>query len=338
MSGSQGSAARRIAALFAVLAVVLGVGTVATIGRLLLTDRSLPERATAVTIPRGATTRRIGEILARSGVVRAPLLFELAARVERAQGAVQAGEFRIPAHESPREIVRTLQNGTAQVATWVTFPEGFTARETARRLAARGLGDEAAFDRAFLGTGTTIDGTRTPTLEGYLYPDSYLIPLGTAPDGVARILTNAFRAKLPPDARARARALGLNVPQVVTLASLVEREGKANDERPLIAGVYYNRLRLGMPLQADASIEYALPHHATAITFADLRSPSPYNTYLHAGLPPTPIANPGAASLHAAFHPQSSSYLYYVYRGEGRHAFARTLSEHEANVRRYLHD
>jgi UPF0755 protein len=115
----------------------------------------------------------------------------------------------------------------------------------------------------------------------------------------------------------------------------VEREAKADDERALMAGVYLNRLSRGMPLQVDATIEYTFAHHKDVITYADLARDSPYNTYLHRGLPPTPIANPGRASLLAAFHPARSAYLYYVYKGNGHHAFSRTLAEHNANVARY---
>lgn len=128
----------------------------------------------------------------------------------------------------------------------------------------------------------------------------------------------------------------MNVPQAVTVASLVEREAKSETDRPQIAAVIYNRLRLGMPLQVDATIEYALPEHKAALSFGDLKINSPYNTYLHAGLPPTPIANPGRPSLEAAFHPSKSDDLYYVYCGNGRHVFAKTLSEHQANVARCL--
>jgi UPF0755 protein len=118
---------------------------------------------------------------------------------------------------------------------------------------------------------------------------------------------------------------------------LIEREAQADDERPLMAGVYYNRLRAGMPLEVDATIEYVFPEHHDVITRRDLEIDSPYNTYRHTGLPPTPIANPGKASIDAAFAPEHSQYLYYVYKGNGHHAFAKTLEEHNANVERYLH-
>jgi UPF0755 protein len=222
------------------------------------------------------------------------------------------------------------------MAVWVTFPEGFTARQMAHVLATRGLGSEAAFSHAFLSTGLVLDGVRTRSLEGFLFPSTYLIPTSATPAAVARQLTAQFRTELPADAARRAHRLGLSVPQVVTLASLIEREAKADDERALMASVYYNRLRLGMPLQVDATIEYTFPEHKDVITLDDLARDSPYNTYKHLGLPPTPIANPGQPSLLAAFAPERSDYLYYVYMGNGHHAFSRTLAEHEANVARYL--
>ena len=151
------------------------------------------------------------------------------------------------------------------------------------------------------------------------------------------MLTDQFFKELPSDARVRARALHVTVPQGVTVASLVEREAKIDQDRPLIAGVIYNRLRIGMPLQVDATIEYALPEHKAELSFGDLKIDSPYNTYLRAGLPPTPIANPGSASLQAAFHPARTDALYYVYCGNGHHVFAKTLAEHQANVARCLH-
>jgi UPF0755 protein len=162
------------------------------------------------------------------------------------------------------------------------------------------------------------------------------MPLGASPATVESIMTAQFRKELPPDAAQKARRQHLTLPQIVTLASLIEREAKSDDERPLMAGVYYNRLRLGMPLEVDATIEYALPAHATVITYRDLALDSPYNSYLHQGLPPTPIANPGRPSLVAALNPKPSGFLYYVYKGHGHHAFAKTLSEQNANIARYL--
>ncbi len=300
-------------------------------------DRTLPAREISLVVPQGATGHDVAKLLADNGLVASRLAFELLARFKREQSSMKAGEFRFSAHQTASAILRQVVEGGQQTAIWVTIPEGYTDREVAAVLAARGFGDAATFERSFSNAALAFAGKKTPSLEGYLFPESYLIPKTATPPQIVKIFTDQFRAALPADAAARARALGLTIPQVVTLASLVEREAKVDSERPLMAGVYYNRLRRGMPLQVDATIEYTFPHHKTTITYADLASDSPYNTYKHAGLPPTPIANPGRPSLDAAFHPKASDYLYYVYMGNGRSAFARTLAEHNANVARYLH-
>ena len=300
-------------------------------------DRSFPRTATTVIVPAGATAKDVGKLLQAQGIVGSALAFDVLARVTGQAPAVKAGEFLFPAHESLSEVLHEVTYVGREVATWVTVPEGYTAKEIAQTFADRGIDTQAALERAFLSTPLDVDGTRAPTLEGYLFPDTYLVPRDATPGQVVKIMTGAFFGHLPPDANRLAKKLGLTIPQVVTIASLVEREAKVDAERPLMAGVYYNRLRLHMPLQVDATIEYTFPHHKDVITLQDLKSDSPYNTYAHAGLPPTPIANPGLPSLDAAFHPEKSPYLYYVYKGNGHSAFARTLAEHEANVAKYLH-
>jgi UPF0755 protein len=299
-------------------------------------DHSLPLTPTTVVIPRGATLGDAALALQSRGVLAHPVAFRILAKLRNDEARVQAGEYAFPARQTSDAVLRRLVTGEQQIAVWVTIPEGFTARQIAQTLAARRLGTQAAFETEFLHHGLELDGKRTPSLEGYLFPSTYLLPLDLTPSVAARLLTAQFRKELPPDAVSRARALGRTVPEIVTIASLVEREAKADDERALMAGVYYNRLRRGMPLEVDATIEYIFPEHHAVITKRDLTRNSPYNTYLHTGLPPTPIANPGRASLDAAFDPRPSDFLYYVYKGDGHHAFARTLAEHNANVDRYL--
>jgi UPF0755 protein len=299
-------------------------------------DRARPLVETTVVVPRGSTTAQVARLLAERGIIRSAFVLQLLARLRHDDARIEAGEFRFAPGESVDEVLRHLLGGGAQVAVWVTFPEGFTMRQIAQTLADHGLGSAEGYERTFATSSIIVDGTRTKSLEGFLFPSTYLIPTNATPSSVARILTDQFRAELPRDAAGRAHALGISVVDAVTLASLIEREAQANDERPLMAGVYYNRLRRGMPLEVDATIEYTFPEHKTEITRADLASDSPYNTYRHVGLPPTPIANPGLPSLRAALNPQASSYLYYVYKGNGHHAFARTLAEHNANVARYL--
>ncbi len=320
----------------AALVVVLVVcGGAAVLWYAVAGNRSLPATATEVVIERGDTLADAAARLQRAGALSDPLALRLAARLRGADAAIESGEYRIPAHQSADEILQRLTSGAVD-AVWVTIPEGFTAREIADRLGERRLADAAAFERFCAHSGIVLDGKRTRSLEGYLFPSTYLLPVNVPVDALARIFTDQFQRELPADADRRARALGLDVPGVIAVASLIEREAKVDEERPLMAGVYYNRLRAGMPLQVDATIEYVFPEHHTVITRRDLELASPYNTYRHTGLPPTPIANPGKPSIDAAFHPQPSRYLYYVYRGNGHHAFAATLAEHEANVKRYL--
>jgi len=299
-------------------------------------DRSQPAVATTFIVPRGSTLGDVVSGLQNAGILAHPIALRILARLRNDEADIQSGQFRFPAHQTSDEILRRLISGTAD-AVWVTFPEGFTARQIGARLAARSLVRADAFDRYAARTRLDVDGTRTASLEGFLFPSTYLVPVNADPERIARILTDQFFHELPANAAAKARALGLDVPQVITIASLIEREAQADDERALMAGVYYNRLRAGMPLEVDATIEYVFPEHHTVITRRDLEIDSPYNTYRHTGLPPTPIANPGKASIDAAFAPVQSQYLFYVYKGNGHHAFAKTLEEHNANVERYLH-
>jgi len=322
------------------VAIVIAVGVIVAAASLwfrdaVYGDRSLPVVPATVIIPAGSTFADATNALARAGALAHPVAFRLLARLRDDEGEIAAGEYRIPAHSTSDEILRQLVGGRID-AKWVTFPEGFTAREMGERLADDQLVAPAAFPRYALTHGIELGGVRTPTLEGYLFPSTYLVPIGVPVDRIAQMLVDQFRSELPPDAEQRARALGVTVPQAITVASLIEREAKADDERPLMAGVYYNRLRAGMPLDVDATIEYIFPRHHDVITRRDLAIDSPYNTYVHDGLPPTPIANPGKASIDAAFAPRHSPYLYYVYKGDGHHAFATTLREHNANVERYL--
>jgi UPF0755 protein len=290
-----------------------------------------------VIILRGATFAEIADQLAERGVINNALAFRLLARIRHADSEVHAGEYRFPAQQTASEVLQALLTGGAQIAAWVSIPEGFTATEIAERLHQAGIGQVATLSQAFLTTPLSVDGTQTRNLEGYLFPSTYLVPLDATTWQIEKQLTDEFFKQLPQDAPARARALGVTVPQAVTVASLVEREAKIDADRPMIAGVIYNRLREKMPLQVDATIEYALPSHKAELSFGDLKIDSPYNSYKNAGLPPTPIANPGLPSLVAAFHPSKTDMLYYVYCGNGHHAFSKTLAEHQTNVARCLH-
>ncbi|MBC5805755.1 MAG: endolytic transglycosylase MltG [Candidatus Eremiobacter antarcticus] len=285
----------------------------------------------------GSSISQIGAQLKAEGVVSSARLFSLYVQARHLAPQIQAAEYTFPAHLSLREVTDVLRQGGRAPAVWLTIPEGFTAREIAQRVAGAGLSDARTFLQMTRSVDLRIDGAVTRGLEGYLFPDTYLVPRHDDARAIAGLMTAQFLAELPRDHAALAKRLGFTVPQIVTIASMVEREAKVDDERAMMAGVYYNRLRIGMPLEVDATIEYAFPRHKKLLTFADLKLETPYNTYLHGGLPPTPIANPGRKSLLAAFHPATVDYLYYVYRGGGRHQFSRTLEEQEAAERKYLH-
>jgi UPF0755 protein len=327
---------RRVLGAAAGAIVLAIIAAIAWFAYAIFGDTSHPRTTKDIVVARGSSFHDIAAQLSAEGIIGNETAFRAYAKLKSADTEAHAGEFRFHPHQSAAQVLAQLESGGAQVARWVTIPEGFTAKQIAQRLADQGFGNAQTFAHAFLHDTIVVGGTRTKNLEGFLFPSTYLIPNGASPKTVEDILTSQFRKQLPSNAAQRAHALGLTVPQVVTLASLIEREAKADDERPLMAGVYYNRLHDGMPLEVDATIEYALPEHHDVITYGDLRTDSPYNTYLHAGLPPTPIANPGVPSLRAAFNPKPSPYLYYVYKGNGHHAFARTLSEQNANIAKYL--
>jgi len=317
------SRARIVASAVAVVVLLLVLAASAAYAVFYL-DRSLPAESAQVVIPRGSSLADIAALLKSRGVVRSALAFRALARLQHADADVRAGAYAFAPRESMAEVLEQLRTGGAQVATWITIPEGFTAEQIALRIQAEDIGKAAAFARVLR------------QHEGFLFPSTYLIPLAATPAEVATMLTDQFAKELPADAAARARALHVSVRQAVTVASLVEREAKVEGDRPLIAAVIYNRLRAGMPLQIDATIEYALPAHKTELSLHDLAIDSPYNTYRHPGLPPTPIANPGLPSLQAALHPAKTDALYYVYCGNGHHVFAKTFAQHEKNVERCL--
>ena len=299
-------------------------------------DAARPSVSTDVIVPDGSSVSDIARLLQSDGVIRNASLLTLYVRLHGGGEHIQAAEYIFPAHATVAQALAVLEKGGRPPTVWLTIPEGYTASQIGHKLESAGLASEASFVRAVHARRIVLGGVATAGLEGYLFPDTYEVPRRASADDVVDLMTRQFIAKLPRDYLTAARRLRLNVPQIVTIASMIEREAKVEVERPLIASVIYNRLRLKMPLEIDATIEYALPHHKAALSYADLAIDSPYNTYAHAGLPPTPISNPGKASIDAAFHPATTPYLYYVYKGGGHHAFSETLEQQKENERRYI--
>jgi UPF0755 protein len=251
---------------------------------------------------------------------------------------VQAGEYRFAEPLSTFEVLEKLVSGDTFTFA-VTIPEGLTLVETADLLAARGLAEKSAIQRAFEERETVADlDPEAPSLEGYLYPTTYRFPRSVAPEELARALVGQFKRVFADDRRAAAATLGLTPRQVVTLASVIEKETGLPQERPLIASVFWNRLRIGMPLQSDPTIIYALElagRFDGNLRRADLEIDSPYNTYRFPGLPPGPIASPGEGSIRAVLEPADTTYLYFVSRNDGSHHFSSSYSEHVSAVRKY---
>lgn len=321
-----------VAGVIVLLAAAFGAG----IGWLVYGDTQRPAAPADVLIASGSSVSQISAQLEAQGVIGSATLLDWYFRVRGGGDHIEAAEYQFPAHLTLAQVADRLETGGRTPTVWITIPEGFTAMQIAQKLGAAGLVPPVLFMREAQTRTLDLGGTATRGLEGYLFPDTYQVPRSADADEVIDMMTKQFEAELPRDYVAAARKLGRTVPQVVTIASMIEREAKVDSERPLIASVIYNRLRLGMPLEIDATIEYALPQHKTALSYADLAIDSPYNTYKNAGLPPTPISNPGKASLDAAFHPASTPFLYYVYKGNGHHAFSTTLQGQQENERRYL--
>jgi UPF0755 protein len=288
-----------------------------------------------VEIPPGAGPASIGRRLVDAGVLRDTLGFRYELARSRSGRRLQAGEYRFDRPMTVKEVVAKIARGEVYLQP-ITFREGLTILDMARMFEERGFGPAAEFVTAASDATAIRDldpGARD--LEGYLFPDTYTMPRhATAPQLVARMVAG-FQKALTPELRATAQERRLSVRELVTLASIVEKETGKSDERPLVAAVYANRLRIGMPLQCDPTVIYALQRagrYNGNLTRADLQGDSPYNTYRYPGLPPGPIAAPGQASLQAAAHPADVPYIYFVSRGDGSHAFATTLDEHNHNV------
>ncbi|HLK12869.1 MAG TPA: endolytic transglycosylase MltG [Candidatus Binatia bacterium] len=321
-----------------VLAVAAAVAALASAaGLFLVLHRPGPPLAGPVTVSIGEGTRfaETAADLARRGVLRHPRLLTAWARLTGQDRAVHWGEYLITTPLSPLEVLARV-TGPPDPLHAITIPEGRTVRDTVAALAAAGFGSEESFfclldDPAFL----AAEDLPPEGAEGYLFPDTYAFPLATPQERILRTMIRRFREVFRPELALRALRLGLTVEEAVTLASLIEEETARPEERRLVAAVFLNRLRRGMPLQSDPTVLYGRAGSDRTITTADLRRPTPYNTYTIGGLPPTPIANPGRAALEAAVDPAPVDYLYFVARGDGTHEFSTTLAAHDAAVARY---
>lgn len=257
------------------------------------------------------------EELASRGLIKSAMVAKIYLRLSGIGPKIQAGAYSVSPDLSMQDILFSLTSGPADV--WVTIPEGFRREQIAARLEAKLVGPDAVFSSSeFV--------TKTASLEGKLFPDTYLVPTSASVDLIVKLMTDNF-----------AKKAGTVTVQQLVLASLIEREAKADSERPIIAGILTNRLKADWPLQIDATIQYAqgsIKDWWPEVTNTKLASI--YNTYLHTGLPPRSISNPGLLSIQAAQNPAKTDYWYYLHDDEGQVHFAKTISEHAANIDKYL--
>lgn len=291
--------------------------------------------ATTVEISPNQGLFGIAERLAAAGVVRSPTAFAVLAMLRGSARRLKAGEYEFPPNATAPAILDQIEDGRVIQHT-VVFPEGGSVAELAELLDQRGLAvaedvQRVARDPAVL----RALGIDAPSLEGYVFPDTYQVVRGAPPEELLARMAQRVRAKVTPELLDRASARGLTRHQLLTLASIIEREAVVRDEMPLISAVFWNRLQRDMPLQADPTVQYAVGNDRRALTRADLEVNSPYNTYRRTGLPPGPIASPGLAAIEAALRPAPVTYLYFVSIDDRRHFFSTTIAEHNAAVHRY---
>jgi len=333
--------ARRLRAV--ALVVVICVALVGAAGAFVYARVHEPYRGYGgseqfVDLPAGAGSRTITDRLVEGGIVSDHLTFRLALWRSGQGRHLKAGEYRFDRTMTPFEVIDKLVRGDVYVIN-VTFPEGLTIADIAAIFEAHGFGPRAAFVAAAQDPSPIrhLDATAT-NLEGYLFPETYPLSRHTDAASLVRLMAARFEHVLTPELRQAAAARHVSVHQLVTLASIVEKETARPDERPIVAAVYENRLRIGMPLQCDPTVIYALQRagrYDGNLRHDDLAFDSPYNTYRYAGLPPGPIASPGRASLEAALNPATADFLYFVSRNDGSHEFARSLGDHNKNVQKY---
>ena len=288
-----------------------------------------------VLIPPKTSLAGIEKILAENGVIPPGPGFYYLARVSRLSQRLQAGEYLFTSGQTPYQILRALAAG-ATVRWLVTIPEGANIYQLADILSQGGWGERGIFLQLARDPDMLARyGVRATSLEGYLFPDTYQLVRGQNPREIMGLMLERGRQVRQELGDLRNNALGLTPHEVLTLASIVEKETAAPEERPLIAQVFLNRLRQGMRLQTDPTVIYGLADFNGNLNGKDLETPTPYNTYQVNGLPPGPIANPGRAAITAVLHPASASYLYFVSKNDGTHYFSSDLAEHNRAVCKY---
>lgn len=296
-------------------------------------------KTAVIDIPQGETGSAVAEKLEKAEIIRDARLFKIVMKVTNSAKDIKPGKYELNQNMTMMEILHRIKTGEGKIRL-ITIPEGLTLKEIAglleeKKIVSRNDFLSAAADNSFF-----INGNKVDSIEGYLLPDTYDFPARfTAGDIIKRLMKEFDDRAVPLYIKLKDKLpRKMTLKEIVILASLIEREAQVPSERPVIASVYYNRLKKGMKLQCDATVQFALGKQKEVLKYSDLEVKSPYNTYLHEGLPPGPIANPGLESIKAALQPETTNYLFYVrndVKNDGSHIFSRTLSEHNSAIVKY---
>ncbi|MBW1840936.1 MAG: endolytic transglycosylase MltG [Deltaproteobacteria bacterium] len=288
-----------------------------------------------VTITPGQRFKAFAVMLHEAGIIAHPIKFELFARIKGLDKQIKAGEYILSSAMSPEKILDIMVGGKVRLYR-LTIPEGYNLRQVSRTVAESGFGTETDFFKTAVDpTLAGKQGIDADTFEGYLFPDTYYFPKDATPETIISTMTRRFRAVFRPEWEDQARAIGFSIHQVVTLASIIEKETGTPSERPIISSVFHNRLKRKMRLASDPTVIYGIKDFDGNITRKHLKTPTPYNTYTIKGLPPGPIANTGEASLKAALYPDDTRFLYFVSKKDRTHQFSTNIKDHNRAVRKY---
>lgn len=317
--------------------VITAGGAAVHFSRFYRTPQGDPNLTVIYTIHRGQSFATTARELAQIGLCPSETKLRFMATLYGLDKKIKAGEYRLSGAMTPETILSILTSGKVHLRK-LTIPEGYTVKQIAAAVEKNGLGNAArisglCFSEPFLRRMGLPEGA--PSLEGYLFPETYLFEKSTNEEAILTAMVKRFKAVFTQGLQNEGKALGLTPNEVVTLASIIEKETGDPSERPVISSVFHNRLKKRMRLETDPTVIYGIKDFNGNITRADLRRKTPYNTYVIRGLPPGPIASPGLAALTAAVRPDSTPYLYFVSKKNGSHHFSRTLKEHGRAVRKY---
>ena len=295
-----------------------------------------------VEIPNGATLTKVSSILEENKLIKNKVLFKVVSKFKEDNNGVKAGKYLLSQKYSNSEILDVLISGkTYNDGIKITIPEGSTYKEVIKYLTNKKIGKVEVYEelinnpKEFYDKYKFLDEKDITTLEGFLYPDTYYFEKDMSEKDVISAMLKRFSEVYTPELKEKQKKMGLTLQQVINMASIIEKEAVKDVDRPKIAGVFYNRLEIGMPLQSDATIQYIFDERKHIVSYSDLKIDSPYNSYLNKGLPPTPISNPGIKSIEAALEPEDNDYLYFVATVDGGNNYSKTYDEHLKYVKEY---